>query len=59
VGYIVELVHHSIKELAMAVVLMIELRNAPVNGIAQFDVVVLLNTNLISAVNAVSLRLVS
>jgi len=52
----VVLAHHTIKELAMAVALMIELRNAPVNGVAKLDTVVLMNINLLLVVNAVSYR---
>jgi hypothetical protein len=56
VEYTVVLVRLTIKELAMAVALMIELRNAPVNGVVKFDAVVLMNTNLIIVINAVSFR---
>jgi len=56
VEYTVVLAHLSIKGLAMSAVLMIELKNAPVNGVAKYDAVVLMSTDLILAVNAVSYR---
>jgi hypothetical protein len=59
VGYTAVLAHLTVKELAMVVALMIELKNGPVNGIAKFAAVVLISTNLILVVNAVSLRVVS